>query len=189
MADVAQELIHRHRLSVDDYHLMAEAGILHEDSRVELINGDVVDMPPIGSEHAGTVKQLSRLFTLAIGQSALVSTQDPVVLGESSEPEPNIALLRSREDFYKSSHPGSEDILLIVEVADSSVRYDREVKVPLFAQYEIPEVWLVDLPSRVLEIYQDPAGGRYRRLIRPGALGMFSPKALPEVTFDLSGLF
>ncbi len=189
MSGAVQDVIRRHRLTVANYHRMGEAGILHEDSRVELIDGQLIDMAPIGSQHAGVVKQLSRLFNLAVGQSALVSTQDPIVLGEHSEPEPDIALLRPRDDFYKSSHPRPEDVRLIVEVADSSIRYDREVKIPLYARHRIPEVWLVDLSAKVLEIYQEPGDGRYQRLIRPTDLTRVLPLALPQVELDLSTLF
>ena len=126
----------RHRLTVTDFHRMGEAGIFHEDARVELIEGDIIDMAPIGSSHAGVVKRLARLLMQGVGDKAIVSVQDPVILGPRSEPEPDIALLRPREDYYTRAHPTPGDILLIVEVAESSLTYDREVISQLLADFQ-----------------------------------------------------
>lgn len=189
MSSAAEGLIVRHRLTVEDYQRMGEAGILHEDARVELIYGEIIAMSPIGSSHAATVKRLSHLFHLAVGNVAIASTQDPVILGEHSEPQPDIALLRPRDDFYKAAHPQSRDVLLVVEVAESSLRYDREIKIPLYARHGIPEVWLVDLENSQLRVFSDPLEGAYRNVVTPASLKSITPGLLPEVSLDLSGLF
>jgi len=189
MSGTAQDLLQRHRLTISDYHRMGEAGILHEDSRVELIEGELIDMAPIGSQHAGTVKQLSRLFNLAASQAAIVSTQDPIILDKHSEPEPDIMLLRPRDDFYKSSHPRPDDVLLIIEVADTSLQYDRAIKIPLYARHGISEVWLVDLLYKRLILFRSPLKDGYQEVFSPRALDALSPRLLPGAILDLSGLF
>jgi len=189
MSSAAEDLIVRHRLTVEDYQRMGEAGILHEDARVELIDGEIIDMSPIGSRHSGTVNQLSRLFERAIGEHAIVAAQNPFILGNHSEPQPDIALLKPRDDFYKHSHPQSRDVLLVVEVAESSLRYDREIKIPLYARHGIPEVWLVDLENNQLRVFSDPSEGAYRNLVTPTSLKSITPVRLPKVSLDLSGLF
>lgn len=141
---------------------MAEAGILSEDDRVELIEGEIVEISPIGSHHAACVKRLNSLLTSHMGNVAIVSVQDPIRLDDYSEPEPDIALLRRRDDFYAGAHPSPADVLLVVEVADSSVEYDRSVKVPLYARAGIAEVWLIDLAQDAIEIYVQPVNGKYQ---------------------------
>jgi len=153
----------RRRFTVDEYYRMAEAGILHEDDRVELIEGEIVEMAPIGSRHAACVKRLNSLLSQRVGARALVGVQDPIRLDEHSEPQPDVTILLPRPDFYASVHPGPGDILLAVEVADTSAEYDREVKVPLYARSGIRESWLVDLPAGVVEVYRDPSPQGYRQ--------------------------
>lgn len=132
--------VQSHLFSVDEYHKMGEAGIWGEDDRVELIEGELIDMPPIGSLHAGKVMRLVSFLTTALSNRAIVSPQNPVRLGEHSEPQPDLTVLRFRDDFYESAHPQPGDVHLLVEVADTTVRYDREVQIPLYARYGIPEV-------------------------------------------------
>lgn len=189
MSATASAVFQRHRLTVADYYRMAEAGIFDEDDRVELIDGEIIDMAPIGSEHASSVKRLNRRFDRAVGEQAIVSVQNPVRLDEHNEPEPDIALLRYREDFYRSAHPGPDDVLLIVEVAHTSLRYDREIKLPLYARHRIPEVWVVDLDNRRLEIYRWPEGETYRDKACPAPNESIAPAALPECEVDLLGVF
>jgi len=189
MSSTAEELIVRHRLTVADYHRMGEAGILHEDSRVELIEGEIIDMAPIGSRHAGTVCQLSRLLERAVGDHALVWTQNPFILDDHSEPEPDIALLRPRADFYKCSHPRPKDVLLTIEVAESSLRYDQKVKAPFYARHGIPELWVVDVENGRLTIYRRPESGVYQDVVTPSATTAVAPGLLPVAALDLSGLF
>lgn len=189
MATRVDNLPQRHKLTVTDYYRLATAGSLTEDDRVELIDGDIIDMTPIGSLHASIVDDLARLLQLAVGEAARVRVQGPVRLGEFSEPEPDIVLLRPREDSYRSSHPGPADVLLIVEVADSSLVYDRDTKVPLYARHGIAEVWLVDAVNRRLVIHREPGPGRYRVVVDPAPLGETSISELPGKSVDLSGLF
>jgi Uma2 family endonuclease len=179
----------RHRLTVAEYYRMAEAGILGEDDRVELIEGEIIDMPPIGTDHTSVVKRLNSIFARNVGVRAIVSVQDPIRLNPRSEPQPDIALLRYRADFYRHAHPGPEDVLLLVEVADSSLRYDREVKLPLYARHGIPEVWIVDLEHRRLEIYRRPAEETYLDKHCPGRDETIARAELAECVVDLGELF
>jgi Uma2 family endonuclease len=136
-----------HRLSVGDYYRMAEAGILAPDARVELIEGEVLDMAPIGTRRNGCVNFLSNTLVAALHERAIVQTQGPIRLDEYSEPQPDLALLRPRPDFYGSAHPTPADVLLVSEVADTTLAFDRDVKVPIYARFGIPEVWLVDIEA------------------------------------------
>jgi len=188
MSNIATEWPRRHRLTVEDYYRMGEAGILRPDERVELIDGEIIDMPPPGSLHAGTVTQLASLLQRAAGDHALLQVQNPVRLDRYSEPQPDLTLLRPRADFYKSAHPQPSDVLLMIEVADTSLRFDRDVKAALYARHAVPELWLIDVRNAQLTRYRQPADGAYGRVDHP--LG--SPleiSLLPDVRVDLSGLF
>lgn len=178
----------RRRFSVEDYHRMAEAGILGEDDRVELLDGELVEMTPIGSPHAGVVNHLNRTLVRAVGDRAVVAVQNPIALDPSSEPQPDLALLRSRSDFYRSAHAEPPDVLLLVEVADTSVAFERRVKVPLYARAGVAECWIVDLPGEVVETHRDPAGGRYRVVERLGPGARVAPASLPDVGIDVGDL-
>ena len=153
----------RHRrFSVDEYYRMAEAGILHEDDRVELLDGEIIEMTPIGSLHAACVDRLNRIFVSACGDRAIVRVQNPVRLSTDSEPEPDLAILRPRADDYARAHPGPADVLLVIEVADSSLEYDRGRKAQAYARSGIPELWIVDLASEVVFVCRDPGARFYR---------------------------
>ncbi len=154
----------RRAFNTADYYRMAEAGILSDDDRVELIEGEVIQMSPIGSRHAGCVTRLNSFISGRMGSSVIVSVQNPVHLDEYSEPQPDVSVLKPREDFYSNSHPTPDDVLIIVEVADSSVVYDRAVKVPLYARAGIAEFWLVDLVRNVVEIHSAPEQGSYSEM-------------------------
>ena len=171
----------RRSFTVAEYHRMAEAGILREDDRVELIEGEIVQMTPIGSRHAACVMRLIQLLSRQLGQGVLVNVQNPIRLGEYSEPQPDVTLLRFRPDFYAQSHPGPTDVLLAVEVAETSAVYDRDVKLPLYARAGIPEVWLVDLSAEGMEVHRDPAAQGYRQVRRVGRGERVTPGALPEL--------
>jgi len=153
----------RQYLTVDDYYGMAEKGKLSNDEHVELIEGEIVPMSPIGRRHAGCVNKLNNLFGRILGDKAVVAVQNPVRLSIYSEPEPDIALLRPRADFYSASHPSPAEVLLIVEVADTSIGYDRETKVPLYARAGIPELWIVDLVGEAITQYTQPIRGKYQQ--------------------------
>src|SRR3989337_4293241 len=152
---VTEALIHR--FDIKTYHRLIADGIWREDDRVELIEGRVVDMTPIGSRHSAVVNRLNNLLTLKVQVRAIVGVQDPIqLLQEQSEPEPDITLLKYREDFYSVELPKGEDVLLIIEVADTSLDYDRETKIPMYAQAKIQEVWLVNLFEKCIEKYSSP---------------------------------
>lgn len=182
--------VQKRYFNVDEYYRMAEAGILTEDDRVELIEGEIVYKHPIdgpyagcvnphprtaalgrranlmGSHHAGCVNQLSSLLNQKVGQVAIVQVQNPIRLDDFSAPQPDIALLKPRADFYRRSHPTPADVLLVIEVADTSVDYDRHVKLPLYARAGIPEAWLVILPKDIIEVHSQPQNGKYQKVQR-----------------------
>lgn len=161
----------RHRFTVDDFALLGEAGIFTEDDRVELIDGDVRDMTPIGPPHAWIVSRLNRRLVLHVAGRGYVSVQNPLRLDDHTEPLPDLVVARGDEDDYADRHPEARDILLVVEVADSSLRYDRAEKMPRYARAGIPEAWLVDVTGRAVAVHTEPRPGGYarERVFRPGA--------------------
>lgn len=171
----------RRLFTVEEYHRIAQAGILGEDDRAELIDGEIVEMAPIGARHAAVVARLTQLFSEQVERRAIVWIQNPIRLGGYSEPQPDVSVLQPQEDFYASAHPGPEDILLIVEVAEASAEYDREVKVPLYARFRIPEVWLVNLEDEVAEVYREPSPEGYRTAESVSRGAGLSPKYLPAL--------
>jgi len=171
----------RRLFTVEEYHSMVRAGILGEDDRVELIEGEVEEMTPIGSKHAAAVGRLTRLFAEQTGRRAILWVQNPIRLGERSEPQPDVTLLRPREDFYASGHPEPRDILLVVEIAETSVEYDREIKVLLYARYGILEVWLVNLEDEAIEVYQTPSPEGYHEMQTLRRGDRLSPSSFPEL--------
>lgn len=164
MSTLAEDWLPRHRLSVDEYYRMADVGLLAPDARVELIDGEIIDMAPIGSAHAGVVDWMLQRLARAAGDLAIVGAQRPLRLDSRSEPQPDLVLLRPRPDFYTHGHPAGADAMLVVEVADSTLRYDRDVKMPLYARHGIPEAWLVDLAARVLHVHRAPQAGAYAQV-------------------------
>lgn len=178
----------RHLFDVDDYYRMAEAGILSREDRVELIEGEIVDLVPIGAAHGGKINRLTSLVgRLAAGGQVVASVQGPLRLGLHSEPQPNLMLLRPRADFYESGHPTAADVLLLVEVADSSLAYDRGPKLALHARHGVPEVWIVDLAGRAVEICRGPGPEGYaeRRRVSEGAA---TPTLVPGLAIDVAVL-
>jgi Uma2 family endonuclease len=173
--------LERRIFSADEYHRMAEAGILSEDDRVELIDGEVVRVSPIGHTHGSCVKRLNSILNRRIGLLAIVSVQDPIRLNDYSEPEPDICLLKLSDNFYASGTPTASDVLLVIEVSDSSVDFDRKVKVPLYAKAGIPEVWLAVVQQDRIEAYGQLVDGSYQtiRIVRRGE--SLSPERLPEL--------
>ena len=177
---MAAQLLRR-RFTVHEYHRMGQVGILGEDDRLELLEGEIVEMAPIGSRHQAVVNRLTRLVSNWLGDSAVVSVQGPVRLEDHSEPQPDLMLLRSRADFYASNHPGPGDVLLLVEVSDTSTEYDREVKLPLYARYGIAEVWLVGLEAEAIEVYRAPTAQGYQEVSQAGRGHRISPIAFPQL--------
>ncbi len=183
-----QQAAARHRLDVGAYYKMAEAGILTPSDRVELIGGEIFDMTPIGSEHGGKTNRLNRLFARTAADGlALVSVQSPLRLDAYNEPEPDLMLLKPSADDYQGRHPNAADVLLLIEVSETSLAYDRGTKLPLYAKFGVPEVWIVDLRSSAVEVYREPAGAAYalkERLIS----GLLAPALVPGVALDVGAL-
>jgi Uma2 family endonuclease len=178
----------RRLLTVDEYHRMGEAGILTEDDRVELIEGELVELAPIGSAHVAASNTLTRLLVMAVGDRGIVSVQNPVRLTRRSEPQPDFAVLRPRSD-YATMLPRPEDTFLVVEVAASSLDYDRTVKLALYARSRIPEVWIVNLSAGDVETYHSPVGDRYASMARAGRSDTLTITALPEVRITVADIF
>lgn len=176
-----------HRLTVEDYYLLAEEGVLKPDSRTELLNGQIVDMFPIGPFHSDSVDWLSTELTDLRRGRWIVRTQGPLRLSKFSVPEPDIMLLQPGR--YRRALPGPKDVFLLIEVADSSLQMDKTEKVPLYAQAGIPEVWIVDVPHTLVEIYRDPtpAGYATRAMVKLG--GTVSPASFPDVVLRTSEIF
>jgi Uma2 family endonuclease len=153
--------IPRRKFSISDYHRMAEIGILSENERIELIAGDIVTMIPIGSQHKACIERLKQLFTTLLADTVIVWVQNPICLGEYSEPEPDLALLKFRPDLYSEHRPTAKDVFLIVEVTEQVLDYERHSKLPVCAQAGIGEVWLVNVKNMEVEVYTNPAGQEY----------------------------
>ena len=176
----------RRRFTVAEYYAMGEAGILTEDDRVELLDGELIEMPPIGDRHAGSVDYFTEALPLALRRRANVRIQNPVRLDDGSEPLPDAMLLRRRDDFYRSRKPIPADVLLIIEVSDTSLAYDRGAKLAAYARAGIPEVWIANLPDGRVESYAEPAGGEYAvvRHYYPGS--SISPQAFPDIALEVA---
>lgn len=179
----------RHKLQITQFYQMWAAGVFGPIDRIELLKGELIDMPLIGPAHSGKTNQLTCLLSQAVGNTAIVSVQNPVRLSEDSEPQPDLAILRWREDFYATTHPQPQDILLIVEIADTTASVDRTYKIPLYAQYDIPEVWLLDLQKRQLEIYRQPEADHYRYILIPKRDETVNLLLLPNITLDLKAVW
>ena len=180
--------IAKHSFTVEEYERMGEAGIFPPDARLELIEGEIYEMPPIGPPHAGVVAYLSKLLNRSFGD-LIVIVQSPVRLNDFSEPQPDLALLRWREDFYRSAHPTPADVLLVVEVSDATVETDRKVKVPLYARAGIPEAWLVNIPDERIEVYSDPSGDAYGQVKQFGRGEQAQSPTLKELVMSVGELF
>lgn len=174
--------LQRRRFTVRDYYAMADAGILTEDDRVELIEGEIVEMAAIGSHHAACVDRLNRLFVQGLGDRVVVRVQNPVRLSDLTEPQPDVTLLHPRDDFYAEGHPGPADVDLVVEVAHTTLGYDRDIKLPLYATAGVPEVWIVNVEERVVEVYDEPREGRYRVQHRAAVGQVLHPGRFPSLS-------
>lgn len=180
----------RHKLSVDVYYRMIDIGVFGKEDRVELIDGEIIDMAPIGQDHAGTVNGLAEALFLAFAGRAIVSVQNPIQLDERSAPQPDFAVLRRRDDFYRTgTRPGPADILLLIEVADSSLRFDRTVKLPLYAKAGIAEVWIVDLQHQVVEVNRAPVDDRYGEVATKKIGDGLIPLLAPDVRIGMDQVF
>ena len=182
------ENVLRHRLTVEEYYRMAEAGILKQDARVELIEGEIIDMAPMGSKHAYVVAELTKRLMVAVDLRCEVRCQLPVRLDGYSEPEPDIVLVKPRGRHYASAHPAPEDVLLLIEVSDSSLAFDRAVKLPLYARHGIPVVWAIDLSGTQIYEHREPRDGSYQSMTSLGMSSAVVPM-LPLLTVDFEGVF
>ena len=178
----------RRLFTVHEYYQMAQAGILSEDDRVELIEGEIIEMAAIGSRHAACVDRLNHFFSGHTAGQAIVRIQNPIHINVRSEPQPDLALLRFRPDFYAAAHPGPQDILLVVEVADTSVGFDRETKIPLYARAGIPESWLVHLPESRIEAHRQPTPTGYQEVIRLARGMRLTPLAFPDLVLAVDDI-
>lgn len=167
---------------------MSESGILSEDDRVELIEGEIIVMSPIGSRHVACVNRLNALLSRKAGLAAIVSVQNPIRFGEYSEPQPDVALLKPRDDYYYASLATACDVLLVIEVGDTSLEYDRNVKLPIYARAGIPEVWLANLLEDTVEICSQPWNGMYRSIRSVVRGESCSPESLPSVELNVDDI-
>lgn len=178
-----------HKFTVQQYHLMHEAGVFAEGDRYELINGEIREMSPIGIKHAACVAKTARLLQIKLADRAFIWVQNPIVLKNHSEPQPDLAILKWRDDFYADALPTPNDILLVIEVADSTIAYDREIKMPLYAANAIPEMWLLDVNQQIIEEYSQPASSGYKKMQRYEQGDALSVNVFPEVIFNWEEIF
>ena len=176
------------RFNVDEYYALAEAGILHPEERVELLAGEIITMAPMLSPHAACIRLFEEMLHESIGRRATKCGQMPLRLNDTYSPEPDYMLLRRRADFYSQGHPTPDDVLLLIEVADSSVRTDRRRKIPSYAQAGIPEVWLADLTQRQVDVYDQPTESGYARMRAVGIDGVLTPTAFPGIIIPVSAI-
>jgi Uma2 family endonuclease len=175
----------RFRFTKDEYEQMIAAGILTEEDRVELIEGEIIEMSPIGDDHVFAVNSLTELLIKKLAGRAEVSVQNPIRLSERSRPQPDIALWRPRKH---RSWPGPDDILLLIEISDSTLVFDRDIKLPLYAQANISEVWIVNLVDNRVEVYRQPTGESYRSVEFAGLNDLVSPLAFPDTVFSVDDI-
>lgn len=187
-SETAAASVPRRRFTIYEYHRMGEAGVLSEDDRVELLDGEIVQMSPIGIPHASSVDRLTALLIRRLGTRAIVRVQGPIILNRYSEPQPDLTVLAARDDFYSTAHPRPRDVLLAIEVMDTSRGYDRTLKLPLYARTEVREVWLVDLVERAIDVYRRPALRGYRQERRYVAGEALAPLAFPRVRLRVDEL-
>lgn len=179
----------KHPISAEEFLRMGAAGVFGPEVRLELIEGEIIEMAPIHPPHAGRVKKLAALFFQRVGGHAIVSVQDPIITSARSVPQPDLALLRPRSDYYSVSHPEVSDVFLVVEVADTTLAFDRGIKVPLYARSGIPEVWIVNVNERALHGFRDPAGGSYRSAFTAQVGERVACAALPGVAVEVREIF
>ncbi|MBC7982642.1 MAG: Uma2 family endonuclease [Candidatus Obscuribacterales bacterium] len=179
----------RTRISVDRYQKMIAAGVLTKYDRIELIEGEMIDMPPIGKMHSAVSSRLNELFVLKSSGAATVVVAGPINLGDFSEPQPDLMLLKRRADFYSTKIPEAEDVLLIAEVSDSTLAFDQTTKLKLYGQHGIKEYWIVDIAAKRIIVHREPIANGYTRRLEFQAPDSLSPEAFPSMAIALSDLF
>jgi Uma2 family endonuclease len=180
--------IQKYLFNVDEFYQMAQIGIFTEVDRVELVNGEVIDLCKVSPRHAGCVTRLNSYLSRQLDMESIVSVHNPVRLGHYSEPLPDIALLKWRDDFYANGHPTPADVLLIIEVADTSVDFDRRIKLPLYARAGIAETWVMVLPKDTIEVHSQPADGKYQKVRRLKRGRRLVSPTLAGLSFDVDDL-
>ena len=179
----------KHRFNVSDWHQLGENNFFLPEARMELIEGEIIDMVPIGSSHGGCVKWLTQFFVTQLVGSAIVSVQDPVQLGNFSEPQPDLMILRPELHFYSKRHPTPTDVLLLIEVSESTLNYDRHTKVPLYARHGIIETWIVNLEQNCIEVYLKPQelGYQEKHIFQRGEV--IIPSQLAQIKIIVAEVF
>ena len=185
----ALEYPRRHAVSVEEYMRMGEAGVFAPDARLELIEGEIIEMAPIGVPHASIVAILTRLFVRQAGDAGFVWVQNPVIVGKRSMPQPDLALLKAREDDYSTRHPAVDDVLLAVEVSDSTLAFDVGTKVPLYARCGVAEVWIVDVNGAAVVVHRKPGARGYASVSTVCGDEQVECVALPQVHVSPRELF
>ncbi len=178
----------KHLTDIAEWHRMGEAGIFSHDSRMELIEGEILHMAPIGFNHAGHVSRLIHTFAPVLNEQAIVNAQNPLQLGDLSEPEPDFLLLRPDPDFYTTRHPNAADVLLLVEVSDTTLRFDRSQKLRLYATHHIPEYWIVNLIDHCLEVYRHPQDGDFLDKAVLSKSDSLNLQALPSIQIAVADI-
>jgi Uma2 family endonuclease len=181
-----QILTQKFRFTVAQYHQMARSHIFQPEEKLELIEGEILQMSPVGLKHAKTVKLLNHLLTYQLYNQAIIGVQDPIQLDDFSEPQPDLSILKIQADFYELEIPKSKDIYWLIEVSDSTIKYDRDTKIPLYAANNIPEVWVVNLNDHLLEIYRQPENNHYQKYQKFTPNQTVSPLAFPDLIINLS---
>jgi Uma2 family endonuclease len=181
-------MVTKHRFTVSEYEQMGKVGIFGEDDRVELVEGDVIEMSAIGEKHAAAVKRLNRLIGRAVGDAAILGIQDPLVLDKHSQPEPDVIVLRPRPDFYGDRHPHPSDVMLVVEVSDTTIDFDRRVKAPIYARNGISDLWIVDIDGDGIIVYRDQSADGYRTMTTARRGDSVSPLAFPDCRLAISDI-
>ncbi len=179
----------RHKLDVSEYCRMGAAGVFADNKRIELIDGDLIDMAPIGDNHAAIVDGFCEVLVIACAGRATVRVRGPLGLDRFNDPQPDLAILRRQADFYAGRRPTATDVLLLVEVADGSLRFDRTVKLPLYARFGIAEVWIVDVSRRVVDVHRNPSGTGYDDVVSYPGTGELALAAAPDIMVRLDLVF
>jgi Uma2 family endonuclease len=179
----------RMRISADRFQKMVETGVLTKYDRVELIEGDMIDMPPIGGPHQAVIARLTKLFVLSAGDAAIVSPGGSIRLGDYSMPQPDLLLLKAREDFYARQTPRQSDVLLLVEISDGSLAYDQGTKRTLYARYGVGEYWVIDIPGERIHVYREPNVDGYAQAEVRTFTDTVSPQRLPAIKVNVGSLF
>lgn len=188
MVRAVEDWLPRHRITVHEYYRMEELGLFAPEVRTELIEGEIIDVAPPGSRHSSVVALMTELLVPAVRGAAILLVQSPVRLSELSEPQPDLALVRPRADRYRASHPTGSDTLLVIEVSMTTWRFDRQIKIPLYARHRVPEVWIVDLNQGEMHFFRSLRAADYADLSTTKRPGVVAVPGLPDVSVDLSDI-